>query len=337
MSVYDKYDNGGSSGNNSDDNDDDDRTTLSMSPYAMIEVTQKDVYVGNGDWQQSLGVQYDDVEIIDGVIYENPDNGNLKVFAWKDILGKNPMERYENGTETHATEAREVNPMSFGGTQINYELRVARVPEIEVDGEVVVESSAVVYDGDDMEEIDPDNVGIGNVIVWNKAGEHGATSKCKAIAKRVTLQGPDILNDVDDRFNWLNKENGNIVRPEIEDRRFRYWQEQRDGEEHQFTMPVFEDVDLGNNLGVNNDNGGDNGSSSSDNAASEDTSGALEEGSEYPQPIQDFINVASNGNLPEESAEEYLEDLISDDDNPLTQDVAEEYGGLEGIMSEAGY
>lgn len=396
---------GNDSDNNSssdDDNGGDDSArdmNLTITPYAEFEGELVKVFGNSNRFGQSLGVAFEDLELIDGCLYHDPDKDNYKLFSWKAVLGMMPGEGdFESG------DANQFLVKTYGSTEKRYELVEAVHPDKD------------------------DPVPIGNACLWySGSSAHGPKSASKTLAKILTQDGRNAMIEEDDWYDslskadqrradldpdddkylswvsgWLADTSGdNLCRDDLEGRRFNFFEVKKDSNnsDRKYHHPIVEDSVTGTTVTVdNNVSSGEQGTLDGDGeaepapatdggtAAAEpaqdtgpsrredlenmeysalqtlgsETDGATGSGSTeeiiqsiidaengvpaaqteegVPEPITDFVSsVEQFSDFTRERAETLLEDFVTDDGLPLTQDLVDDFGGQDAVLSEAGY
>jgi hypothetical protein len=328
---YGNYDDGGSSENNSDNNDggyDDgeEDKNLILTPYAEIEGDLEKVFGNDNSFGQSLGISWENVELVDGCLYYDSEKNKYKVFAWKDVVGMNPGQG-----DFSADDANQFLVKNYGGTEKRYELEVAVHP--------------------DQDE----PVAIGGAIMWyGGSDEYGPKSASKTLAQILTQPGREmVVRDADgnvsgDNKNWLTETSAaDVTRSDLKGRRFAFFEIKKDSNssDRKFHHPIVEDTATGTQVTANNnsDEGETQGTLEGDSeaetaAATDGGAPAAQTEAGVPEPITDFVSsVGQFDDFTRERAANLLEDFIGDDGLPLTQDLVDEFGGEEAVLSEAGY
>lgn len=324
---------GSSSSSSSSSYDDDDEVDLTFTPHAAVGAYIDRVFGTSADWGQSLGVAMEDVDLLDGTLYIDPDSGKYKVFSWENVSGLSPMERYERDQTPSADDAPEIERKTYGSNSITYELVAARVEPIEDDGEMIVEEDAKVRDVDvsgdsaDFGEWEETSgaIRIGDTITWmSGSDEYGPSTSSRRCAQLLTQYGEDALEDEDDLYNWLTDTSGdNILRNDLKGRRVEFFIDIRESENgRNYHYPVVIDASTGTEIGPNN----------TDSASKEDspTNNAT-----VPEPVGDFIQSGQRLDIDHERAESLLNELIEEPGNALNEQMVEDFGGREALIEEA--
>lgn len=323
---YDSYaEDSGSSGDY-----DDDEVDARISTNATIEGVVDKAFGTDPGWAQSLGVVFNDVTLVDGLVYGDVDKDTIKIFSWEDVSGFSLDGWVERGDEVSIDElADEIVAREYGQTNKTYELIGARIPEADDYGpETFMQDFTVTEDGVEIgDEVDVEDgpIPLPDLLQWhNGSDEYGVSASSKALVHLLTEEGGDLLNDTDDIQNWLNDTSGdNLLRRELEGRRLVYFSVMRDSNEsdNQFKAPVLIDAQTGEEVFV---------SGSGDSEAVEEGR-AADEGV-YPAPVVEYINTGEALNLNEERAGDILDQLLEDDDNSLTPELVEEAGGRDELI-----
>lgn len=333
---YDSYDSGADYEQNPE---------IIVSTYATVETDIGRVFGASSQYGQSLGVNFADVELIDGCLYADVDKQKFKLFSWRSANDMSPAELHERGEDPSADDASDLIRKTYAGNEKEYELVAARVEEVtDDDGNVLVEASSKVRDveftGDDAEfgdweDYGGDPVDIGSFVSWFGASDNGVSVTSRSLAETLTEYGENAIVDEDDPHNWLTDTSGDdILRDDLEGRRVEFFVVTRDGDQYTYNLPILIDTSTGERVQPNNRSGGDSGNSSSpsDNDAVQEAE-AADEG-DYPEPIADFLGSAQGLNLTEERAEKLLTDLIESDDNAMTAEMVDDYGGMDTLIAK---
>ncbi|QRV15068.1 hypothetical protein JMJ58_19505 [Haloterrigena salifodinae] len=306
----------GSSGNNEPDKN------LTITPYAPIEGEITRVFGNANNWGQSLGVAMENVELVDGCLYHDPEKGKFKVFSWREVVGIDPAA--PDAPEVSADDANQFLVKNYGGTEKRYELQ-----------------EAVVMANDE------DPVPIGNTIMWYGGSDRfGPKSASKTLAKILTTYGREMVVDDSDIHNWLADTSGeNLLRPDLQGRRFGFFEvkKQSNQSDRKYHHPIVKDAETGVDVTVQNDNSGQQGTLGSSDEADEAeaepepaavTDGGPAQAAEVPPAIEDFISTCTTlGYDDEEKAATLLADLVEDAGNDLTENMVEEFGGEDAVVA----
>ena len=331
---YAEYETNGSSTDGDYDN-----IELTFTPYTTVEATVSGVFGTDSEYGQSLGVAFEDVRLVDGALYVDPEKDKHKLFSWKNVAGLSISESLERGNSPDASDAPEIETKNYAGNEKTYELVAARVPEVtDSDNEVVLEASSrertvTVEDGSVSEtgewtDLSGDKVELGESITWYSGSEeYGPSASSKSLLEVLTEFGSDAVNDEDDLYNWLPNDGvgDNIMRDDLEDRRVRFFTVSRESSNgYTYHDPILEDLSTGEEINPNN-------------RLTE--SDAIEEARErdegtYPEPVADFVQSGRNLNLTEDRASGLLDELLESTDNGLTEPMLEDVGGREALIDE---
>lgn len=329
-SRYATYDSG-NSGQSTDYN-----AELIFTPYSEIEAEVASVFGTSSQYGESLGVVFEDTEIIDGCMYFDEEKGKYKLFSWQESNDMSPQEQLERGGDPHASDANDFIRKTYAGNDKEYELIAARVPEVtDEDGEVVIEASSVqreVIDEDgefeytDFEDLGGDTIPFEDTISWySGSSENGPSVSSRELAEVLTEYGDLATESEDDIHNWLHDTSGgNVLREDLEGTRVRFFTVRRDGEDYTYNLPILEDAETGTQLQADNRIGDSNDAQE----AAEADAGT------YPEPIADYLDSGNRLDLDPERAKELLQELIEDEDNSLTQEMVDDYGGTGVLVSE---
>lgn len=273
--MQSKYQTYGGSGDGSDF----DNVTVKQSPFTIIEANITRAFGASPPWgEQTLGVAYEDVVLVDGALYVDPDTEKLKTFSWKETIGLNPVEAIEEGAEFGPDQAPDRLTKTYGDTTKTYRLVGAVHGDIfdAEDDETPVYEAASMYrdyetDGEggvefgDFEEGDGGPIPVADeVITWHSgSSEYGPSTVSKRLATLLTVFGSDMVVSEDDIGSWLADTSGdNVIRDDLQDRRVQVIMTQRQNEdaERSYNFPVLEDVKTGEPVQLRNDDGeGDSG------------------------------------------------------------------------------
>lgn len=320
---------------------------LILTPYATFEGEVATTFGTSSEYGQSLGVVWEEIEILDGVLYADPEKHKYKLFSWQESNDLSPAERYERGDDPHAEDARDVITKTYFGEDKTYELVAARVPEVtDESGDVVVEPSSVQRDvefGDaegeiefgDFEDLGGDPVEFERALIWNGAQkDNGANTVSQVTAETLTNYGENAVLDAGDYQNWLiDTSKTNILRDDLDGKRITHFLVKKPGEDYSYNYPVFEDANSG--VQIPPDNRPEGGSEAEQAGDSEEAQAAAEADSgSWPEPVADYIESSSRLDLTEERAANLLDDLIDDEDNSLTIEMVEDVGGREALVGQ---
>ena len=322
---YGNYSDDESSGNNSGSSssgDGEDDKNLTITPFAEIEGTLGKVFGNDNRFGQSLGLSWEDVEVVDGCLYYDSEKDKHKLFSWKDVIGMMPGE----GDFT-SDDANQFLVKNYGGTEKRYELVEAVHPD------------------------DDEPVNIGNVVMWySGSDEYGPKSASKTLAQILTTHGREmVVRDDDgdvsaDIKNWLTATSpaDDLARADLSGRRFSFFEVKKESNnsDRHYHHPIVEDVETGTQVTV--DNSADSASQGTlDGEAAATTDGgapAAQTTEGVPEPVSDFVSsVAQFDDFTEDRAATLLNDFITDDGLPLTQDLVDDFGGESAVLAEAGY
>jgi hypothetical protein len=310
-SEYASNDNDNNSGSDDSGSSPDQKDkNIKMTHHAAIEGDLVKVFGNENQWGQSLGLSWENVELVDGCLYYDPEKNKYKVFPWKDVVGISP----EEADDLTADQANEYLVKNYGSTEKRYELVEAVVP------------------GDDP-------VDIGNAVMWYSGSEeYGPKSASKTLAKILTEAGHDMVIDEEDCTasdyikGWLSDVSAqNVLRPDLQGRRFGFFEirKQSNETEYKYQHPIVVDTQTGSKVSMNN--------------ATDDTQGTLDDESgeneaaeaDVPEPIADFISTCDSLGFTEpDRAAQLLGDLIEDEGNDLTADMVDGFGGEDAVIGE---
>jgi hypothetical protein len=286
----------GSSNGDDNDYDDDDDITLKLQEYAALRLTP----TGTGQhthetYGQSFIVNYDEVEIIDGVVFQREDDENVwKIYSAGKFFNLNPEDGlvYERITDDGEYEGQ------MSAADVIQHPRVAGLSEnyggddfyytpvgvvIEEDNDIVVNDDLDVETGD-MSIV----AGEATMLLNNKTW-------ARTLAKKFTQAGDGIINDngsddYDDNpkygsHNWLTTDSPSL-RDDLEGRELEIWVTEQtttfdDGEEVTYDVPNVQDTKTESFVQIDNDESDettDAGADSSQEAATD--GGTVAAGSE---------------------------------------------------------
>lgn len=261
-SKYDSYD-GGSSTSTDFDVD----PELKVTPYTQFEGTLDRAFGSNSPYGHSLGVPYEDVEIVDGALFvdldaDDADDITLKLFSWEETTGFSIAEAVERGEEPSVDDVPNVLPKTYGDTRKRYGLVGARIMPDEDAG---VEAQSLVRDFEfvdgeiefgDTEDAGGDKIDIGDAMMWLGTSDDGPTATARRAAALLTRYGEDAVAS-EDELDWLVDTSGdNILREQLRGRRVRHiliTQQSEENEDRSWYKPIFEDVKTGEQIVYNND------------------------------------------------------------------------------------
>lgn len=323
-----------------------DNAEIRMTPKSTLDVKPSRAFGSGSEFGQSLGTNFEDVFVNDGGLYYYPDGDYYKLFSWEEITGFMPHEMAERGNEVSADMADEVlNKTYFGETNV-YELVAARVPEGD-DWEASSRGRTVesVEDGvpqfSDWTDYEGDPVPFDKDVVmwWDGTEEYGPSASAKSLLETLTT-ADGVVSD-DDIYNWLPDTSGdNILREDLEGREVELFIVPKEGESgNVYYDPIVEDKATGERVTPDN-RSGDSGNASSSSESTEESgesqlvsdAKAADAGA-YPEPIADFIQSGRDLNMTPDRADAILDDLISDANNAMTEEmIDDEFGGRGALI-----
>ena len=312
--------NSGSSSGSSGGSGGGDNINLTMVPHAAIEGDLVKVFGNDNSFGQSLGLSWENVELVDGCLYYDSEKDKHKLFPWKDVVGVSP----EEDDSLTADQANQYLVKNYGGTEKRYELVEAVVPETD------------------------EPVEIGDAIMWySGSNEYGPKSASKTLAKILTKQGRDMVipeeESTAERYikGWLRDTSAaDVTREDLSAPRFSFFEvkKQSNRSERQYHHPIVVDVQTGAQVTVANatdDEGGDTSGTLDGDSGSESGENEAASGDAVPEPIDDFISTCESlGFTDRDRAATLLGDLMADDGNDLTADMVDEFGGEDAVLDE---
>lgn len=265
MVNYNIDDGNGSGSNDSTDsgNNDGDDQTLKITSYAAIDGVLEGVFPSSSDYGQSIALRMDDVELVDGALYDRGD-GTYKLFSWDALgLGEDALGDDEVLTEDMAPSRYSE---TFGQTTYSYKLIGSRVDDVDESG---------------------DTVPVGNIIMFEGASEYGPNSSAKTISRTLSDKGRDAVVDEDDQFNWLDE--SIELRSDLEGVEVRYFKIQRPGEEYSFDLPVFTHMGLNERITIDRTSPTESSEESSVDSSESETTPS-EDSEAFSDDVQEFVD-----------------------------------------------
>jgi len=230
-----RYNSTGSSSNG--DNNYDDDTIFKLTKYCQIEGTVERLKQFTGDYGQTTILGYDDVQVLDGMLYARTDNENkLKVFSWDDLYDRDDEGNLPDDVTVDTAPARKSEKVA--GSTYRYELIDAAIEG----------------------RTDPVDVGSITMFLSN-------SSASRTLMKKLTTAGHNAIVDKDDDFGWAL--NDLELRPELDERRVIHFHIQDsftppgESEAVQFTAPVVLDAKTEEHITIPNGDSDGGGSSQS--------------------------------------------------------------------------
>lgn len=293
--------------------------TLSVVPHAAIEGDLTKVFGTENAFGQSIGIRMENVELVDGCLYHDPEKGKHKIFSWKDVVGISP----EDADDLSADQANQYLMKTYGTTEKRYELVKAVVPEVD------------------------EAVEIGDAIIWyGGSEEYGPKSASRTLAQILTTHGRDMVipeEDVEGKYieGWLADTSvENVLRPDLQDRRVAFFEVKKDSNQsdRQYHHPIVVDAETGQQVTLQNAT--EKSTTAGTLGDSEDAADAQPAATDggavaVPEPISDFISTCDSlGFTDEDRAAQLLTDLVADEGNDLTADMIDEFGGEDAILGE---
>lgn len=325
MTDYDNY--GTSSGSsNSEDGVD---YEIKFTKYVTIESRISSAVATDSQYGQSFGVFFEALNLVDGLAALDTDKDLIKIFSWEEVTGF-PIEEWynRNDGEINILElADEIITRNYPSGTKTYEVIAARFPGNE---EVGYDPQSISREGvgstlPDREDFEDLELGDGNYVLlpdcvnWFNGGDDPSVSALVA-ARTLGENGDNGVNDNEDIYNWLNYGGGNVLRDDVENRRVRTLFTTEESENgYTYKFPVFLTED-GNRIQPDNTvPSGKTEDPSSDN--------------DVPSPVADFVDEAGNNiALDEDRANRLLDDLVAGD-GPMTEELIEEAGGRDRVIS----
>jgi hypothetical protein len=278
----------------SGDNDYKDRDGLLLDKFAVIEFTLARVGSYGGQFGEQIILNMDDVQVNEGVISERESDGKTKVWGWDQWFDRDPatmeLVPYDDDGEITTAELPRRKSEDAGRNTFRYEL-----------GEGVLEGR-------------DEPVEIGDRELWLKN-----QAKSRTVAKVLSTEGENIIEDKDDDNNWLSFDVGNEefpLREELEGRRLILWFQpktftvEKGDEEEEVTYIDAFILDAETEAGITmiNEESGEQSTIPEPTAEeadeSSDTSSA-EEG--FPQEIEELIEVFRRT---EQTSRESIEPIV---------------------------
>ncbi|UBF19656.1 hypothetical protein HRTV-10_gp72 [Halorubrum tailed virus 10] len=310
MSLFDTdYNSGGNTNNSGASGDFEERISLKMNNYAFIsfKIGRLGEYTGSS-YGQSLIVDADDVEVIDGIVMErspgDESDDTIKVFGWDTWFATD-----DNGAPTEDVGVDEVpsrHNEQFGSNNFTYKLQ-----------EAVRE--------------DDDPVSLGNCTLWLSNG-----TKNRTFAKVITPAGHDVVDDKDDNYNWLN-DDALELRDDLEGRRIilSYYKDgflpddaESEDDYVEYTdakvldAETFAGITIANSGGDGDDSDESSGSSGGSLGGGDDSDEELPEG--VPQAADQIIDfMANTGETNPENVEQLVAGEVGDAEYDLDAVIAE--------------
>ncbi|QRD99696.1 hypothetical protein VOLN27_70 [Halorubrum virus VOLN27B] len=310
MSLFDTdYNSGGNANNGGASGDFEERLSLKMNNYAFIsfKISRLGEYTGSS-YGQSLIVDADDVEVIDGIVMErspgDDSDDTVKVFGWDTWFATD-----DNGKLTEDVTGDEVpsrHNEQFGSNDFTYKL------------------SETVQEGDDP-------VSLGNCTLWLSNG-----TKNRTFAKVVTPAGHDVIDDKDDNYNWLD-EDAIELRDDLEGRRIilSYYKDgflpdDAESEDDYVEYTDAKVLDADTLAGITIANSGDDGDESDESSGSSGGSlGGSDDGDDelpegVPQAADQIIDfMANTGETNPENVEQLVNGEVGDAEYDLDAVISE--------------
>ncbi|QSG06352.1 hypothetical protein [Halapricum desulfuricans] len=294
---------------------------VTMVPHATIEGDLVKVFGTENQYGQSLGISWENVELVDGCLYYDSTKNRYKVFPWKDVVGQSP----EEAEDLTADDANQYLMKTYGTTEKRYEL-----------------VEAVVPDKDEPAEI-------GDVVMWYSGSpDYGPKSASKTLAKILTTPGREMVIDQDDTpldeyiKGWLADTSAdNVLRPDLEGRRFAFFEVKKESNrsDRKYHHPIVVDTATGATVRVQNATDKKTQAplveADSDDETGENEAEGDEAPVKVPEPIADFISTCDSlGFDDRDRAATLLDDLVADDGNDLTAEMIEDFGGEDVVLDE---
>jgi hypothetical protein len=295
------------SGSTSDTEDYKERDSILLGKYAILSAEIDSVGVYDGNWGLNMILNFDNAEVVEGVVgnrIENADDeqdDKTKIMGWDRWYDRNDdmeLVPFEDGGEISTDELGRRVTEEYGGDTYKYEIE----------------------DGILEEEDEPAE--IGDVELWLSNGK-----KARTLAKVLSQKGHDIIEDKEDDRHWLNAADRDTfqLREELEGRRIMFWFEQTTlaaeeiddlDEDVTFTDAVILDAETEAPITIPNDaDGGESGDSGEEEADTEsETDEADTEEEDFPRDVDELIDMfARTGQDERGSVEELVLDEAPED------------------------
>lgn len=282
--------------------------SIKLEPPCMVRVTLDGVFSTKSRYGQSLGVGFNDVSLVDGILAEDTDSGNMKVLSWDAEMSVPTID--EN---TSVSDLPEHVQRNYVGNTYEYEVLEARLEEDEDIG----------YGSDPEEEIE-----IGDFVFFTGATDDGPKSASKTLAKILSSQGSEAVVDEDSQDAWLGEDVA--MRDDLMGREVIIAMTKRESDEtgRTFHHPYVLDGKTRAPIFVDNTTDDSEGSDDSDNDTDEEDE--EEEGSDMPDDLQSFYSTCNDLSINNADAVEgLLDDML--DDGDVSEASVEEYGRDEII------
>ena len=235
-----RYSNTNSSSNGGDNNYDD--LVFKLTKYCQIEGTVDRLKQFTGDYGQTTILGYDDVQVLDGMLYARTDDENkLKVFSWDDLYDRDEDGNLPDDVTVDTAPARKSEKVA--GSTYRYELIDAAI------------------------EGRTDPVDVGNITMFLSN-----SSASRTLMKKLTTAGHNAIVDKEDDFGWALNEL--TLRPELDERRVIHFHvqdsftPQGESEAIQFTAPVLLDAKTEEHITIPNEDNDDSSSQASSDSLS---------------------------------------------------------------------
>lgn len=249
-------------GGNSNDNNDD--AILKLQQYAAIRCDGDRVNAFNGNWGDKFIAGFDNVDVIDGIVFQRRDKPmTVKVFSVDEFADLDPesglVYHEDTGEELTAEEMLEMPEIlgfteTFGDTKYKYNpvgVIIEAAEDIALNGDVFGDDVEGPFSDADLDRATDETV----IPVGRVSMLLGNQSWVRTLAKKLTTRGDAIINDNGENdpdtnpkyadFDWLTTLDPEI-RDDLKGRTMELWvteetREYDDGEQT-YTQPNLLDV-----------------------------------------------------------------------------------------------
>lgn len=316
-----KYDNFGGDGNGNNNGDDYDDKNLKVEAPCKVRATLDSVFTSQSPYGQSLGINFKDVSVVDGILSHSlkdengdpdqtgePDEGVFKVLSWQAESSIPVIQE-----DTTPDDLPEIVQRNYVGDNYYYDVQGARLEEDP--------------DGVGNPNVPEDKIPVhGSMVYFAGANSNGPKSASKTLSKILCAQGNDVVIDEDSQDEWVDPDAA--LREDLVGREIILVMTTRKSDEtgRNFNHPFVLDAKTEVPIFVSNEVPEEE-EEESEEVEEEES----EEASGVPDDVQSFYDTCNELGIDNEKA---VTDLLTEmvDDGDVSEDEVEEVGGKDEVI-----